>query len=251
MSDERPLQGQVALITGASRGIGKATALACAKAGADIAIGCTAKSAAADAVAEEVRSHGVKAVVLDADLADASAAMGLVSRTVEQLGHLDILVNNAGITRDNLCLRLSDTDWSDVLEVNLTAAFYLCRAALKPMVRQRSGRIINVSSYSGVRGNPGQVNYSAAKAGLIGLTKALCREVGSRDVTVNAVAPGFIETDMTAVLPKATREAAVTAVPLGRMGTAEEVAAAIRFLALPEAAYITGHVLQVDGGMGA
>ena len=246
-----PLAGTVALVTGASRGIGRATALALADAGAAVAVAYGGGEAAAEEVAAGIRAAGGRAVTLQADLADAEAGAGLVERAVAELGAIDIVVNNAGITRDNLALRISDADWDDVLAVDLSAAFRICRAALRPMLRQRSGRIINVSSVAGVVGNPGQANYSAAKAGLIGLTKALCREVGSRGITVNAVAPGFIATDMTAALGTTALEAAAATVPLRRLGSAEEVAAAVRFLALPEAAYITGHVLHVDGGLAA
>jgi len=216
-----------------------------------VAVAYASRRDAAEEVAAEIITMGSKAATLDADLGDPAAAALLVKRTGEALGDVDIVVNNAGLTRDNLCLRLTDEDWNEVIAVDLSAAFHICRAALRPMVRRRSGRIINVSSVAGVIGNAGQANYSAAKAGLIGLTKALCREVGSRGITVNAVAPGFIETDMTAVLPEGARSGVLGAVPLARMGTATEVAAAIRFLALPEASYITGHVLQVDGGLGA
>ena len=248
---EPPLQGRVALITGASRGIGRAAALALAQRGADVAVAYGSNSEAAEAVAQEVRAQGVRAAVLGADLGAAAQAAALVQRTVAELGRIDVVVNNAGLTRDNLALRMSDEEWRAVIDVDLTAAFVICRAALRPMLRQRWGRIVNVSSVSGVMGNAGQANYSAAKAGLIGMTKALAREVGSRSITVNAVAPGFIETDMTATLDPALRQRAVQGIPMERMGTAEEVAAAIAFLASPDAAYITGHVLHVDGGMGA
>jgi 3-oxoacyl-[acyl-carrier protein] reductase len=248
---EGALAGKVALVTGASRGIGRACALALGEAGAAVAVGFGGGEREAEEVAALLRERGGAAVTLGADLADGSAAAGLVPRTVEALGGLDIVVNNAGITRDNLAVRISDEDWDAVIAVDLTAAFQVCRAALRPMLRARSGRIINISSVAGVVGNPGQANYSAAKAGLIGLTKSLCREVGSRGITVNAVAPGFIATDMTAALSGSLLEAATATVPLGRLGTAEEVAAAVRFLALPEAGYITGHVLHVDGGMAA
>ncbi|HEX4756273.1 MAG TPA: 3-oxoacyl-[acyl-carrier-protein] reductase [Candidatus Dormibacteraeota bacterium] len=246
-----PLQGKVALVTGASRGIGRACAVALAEAGAAVAVGYSANPQAAEEVAGLVRSAGVGSVTLGADLADPAAAGMLVERTIAEMGSVDIVVNNAGITRDNLAVRISDADWDAVIAVDLSAAFRICRAALRPMLRRREGRIINISSVAGVMGNPGQSNYSAAKAGLIGLTKALCREVGSRGITVNAVAPGFIDTHMTADLAVDTLATATAAVPLGRLGTVEEVAAAVRFLALPEAAYITGHVLHVDGGLAA
>jgi 3-oxoacyl-[acyl-carrier protein] reductase len=245
------LDGKVALVTGASRGIGRATAIALAQAGADVAVGCSAGSPAAVSVAEEITGLGRRAVVLAADLADAAAAESLVERTVAGLGAIDIVVNNAGITRDGLAVRMSDADWQHVIAVDLSAAFVICRAALRPMLRKRYGRILNVSSVSGVIGNAGQANYAAAKAGLIGLTKSLAREVATRNITVNAVAPGFIETDMTTTLPDSARAAAVQQVPMGRMGTADEVAACICFLASPEASYVTGHVLHVDGGLGA
>ena len=245
------LDGQVALVTGASRGIGRAIALALAGDGAAVGIGCSGGVAAAEEVAAAITAKGGTAAVLAADLHDPAAASELVPRCIEALGGLQVVVNNAGITRDNLTLRLRDEDWAEVIAVDLTSAFHICRAALKPLLRQRAGRIINISSVSGIMGNAGQANYSAAKAGLIGLTKSLAREVGSRGITVNAVAPGFIETDMTAALTDEQRGAATAAVPLQRLGTADEVAAAVRFLAQPEAAYITGHVLVVDGGLAA
>ena len=248
---ERFLSGRTALVTGASRGIGRATAVALATAGADVALAYGTGIKEVERVSSEVREHGARAVLLAADLSDATAAAGLVERTVTELGALDIVVNNAGIARDGLAVRLRDHDWADVIAVDLTAVFYICRAALRPMLRKRFGRIVNVSSVSGVMGNAGQVNYSAAKAGLVGLTKSLAREVATRDITVNGVAPGFIETEMTASLAEPARQAAVAAVPMQRMGTAEEVAAAIAFLVSPGASYITGHVLHVDGGLGA
>jgi 3-oxoacyl-[acyl-carrier protein] reductase len=255
---EGGLQGQAALVTGGSRGIGRATVLALAQAGADVALSYSSAAderaghpGIADATAAEARALGVKALILEADVADPASALGMVESTLEGLGRLDIVVNNAGIARDNLAIRMSDAEWDLVIAIDLSAAFHVCRAALKPMLRQRSGRLINVSSIAGIMGNPGQANYSAAKAGLIGLTKTLAREVGSRGITVNAVAPGFIETDMTAALGDKVLNSALGAIPLGRAGKAEDVAAAIRFLALPEAGYITGCVLQIDGGMGA
>jgi 3-oxoacyl-[acyl-carrier protein] reductase len=252
MSDAHPLGGRRALVTGASRGIGRATAIALARAGAAVAVGYSTNRESAESVVAELRAdHGVTAVALGADLADSSAAAGMIDQTIAALGGLDIVVNNAGIARDNLAIRLTDEDWDTVIAIDLTAAFHICRAALRPMLRQRFGRIVNVSSVSGVIGNAGQSNYSAAKAGLIGLTKSLAREVASRDITVNAVAPGFIETEMTTSLNEAVRAAAVAAIPKARMGTADEVAAAIAFLVMPESGYITGHVLHVDGGLAA
>ena len=252
MSETRALEGRRALVTGASRGIGKATAIALARAGASVAIGYSAHPDNAEAVVAALQvEHKVSAVALGADLADPKAAARLVDQTVQALGGLDIVVNNAGIARDNLAVRLTDEDWDAVIAVDLTAAFHICRAALRPMLRQRFGRIVNVSSVSGVIGNAGQSNYAAAKAGLIGLTKSLAREVASRDITVNAVAPGFIETEMTTSLGEALQAGAIATIPKGRMGTADEVAAAIAFLVLPELAYITGHVLHVDGGLAA
>src|ERR1017187_4337501 len=248
--NSQPLAGKVALVTGASRGIGRAVALALADAGAGGAVGFSANESAADEVAAVIRDNGSRAATLRADLSDMAAAAALVDRAIAELGAVHIVVNNAGITRDNLAVRISDADWDDVLAVDLSAAFRICRAALRPMLRQRDGRIINIASVAGVVGSPGQANYSAAKAGLIGLTKALCREVGSRGITVNAVAPGFIDTDMTRALG-AVLDSAIATVPLRRAGSADEVAAAVRFLALPEAAYITGHVLHVDGGLAA
>jgi 3-oxoacyl-[acyl-carrier protein] reductase len=249
--NSQPLAGRVALVTGASSGIGSACALALADAGAAVAVGFSANRSGADDVVARILERGGAATTIGADLSDPAAAIALVDTTVKELGGIDIVVNNAGITRDNLALRITDADWDAVIAVDLSAAFRICRAALRPMLRRREGRIINISSIAGVVGNPGQANYSAAKAGLIGLTKSLCREVGSRAITVNAVAPGFIATEMTKVLGAELLAAVTATIPLRRIGTAEEVAAAVRFLALPEAAYITGHVLHVDGGLAA
>jgi 3-oxoacyl-[acyl-carrier protein] reductase len=249
--NSQPLAGRVALVTGASSGIGSACALALADAGAAVAVGFSANRSGADDVVARILERGGAATTIGADLSDPAAAIALVDTTLKELGGIDIVVNNAGITRDNLAVRITDADWDAVIAVDLSAAFRICRAALRPMLRRREGRIINISSIAGVVGNPGQANYSAAKAGLIGLTKSLCREVGSRAITVNAVAPGFIATEMTKVLGAELLAAVTATIPLRRIGTAEEVAAAVRFLALPEAAYITGHVLHVDGGLAA
>jgi len=246
-----PLHGQVALVTGASRGIGRACALALGRSGAAVAIAYAQREDAAENVARAVRDDGGAATTIGADLADPSAAALLVNRTTSELGGLDIVVNNAGVTRDGLAVRMSDEDWDAVIALDLTACFRVCRAALRPMLRKRYGRIVNVSSIAGVMGNPGQANYSAAKAGLNGLTKSLAREVAGRNITVNAVAPGFIETEMTAALSGDVLSTVIATIPAGRLGTADEVAAAVCFLAQPDAAYITGHVLRIDGGLGA
>lgn len=243
------LQGRVALVTGGSRGIGAAVAQALASAGAALAV-CARNGEAAAATAAAITAQGSQAFGVAADVSRAADAERVVAACVERFGRLDILVNNAGITRDGLVLRMKDEDWSDVLAVNLNGAFYCARAALRPILKQKqSGRIINVGSVVGSMGNPGQANYVASKAGLVGLTKALSKEVASRGVTVNAVAPGFIETDMTAGLPDTTKDVYRAQIPLGRFGTAAEVAAVVAFLASDAAAYITGQVIHVNGGM--
>ena len=243
------LQGKVALITGGSRGIGAAVAQALATAGAAVAV-CARNGEAAAATASAIAAQGGQALGVAADVSRAEDAERLVKACLERFGRLDILVNNAGITRDGLVLRMKDGDWSDVLAVNLNGAFYCARAALRAILKQKqSGRIINIGSVVGSMGNAGQVNYVTSKAGLIGLTKALAREVAARGVTVNLVAPGFIETDMTANLPDAVKETYRGQIPLGRFGTAADVAAAVAFLASDEAAYITGQVIHVNGGM--
>jgi len=243
------LQGRVALVTGGSRGIGAAVAQALASAGAALAV-CARNGEAAAATAAAIVGQGGQAFGAAADVSRAADAERVVAACVERFGRLDILVNNAGITRDGLVLRMKDEDWSDVLAVNLNGAFYCARSALRAILKQKqSGRIINVGSVVGSTGNPGQANYVASKAGLVGLTKALSKEVASRGVTVNAVAPGFIETDMTAGLPDAAKDAYRAQIPLGRFGTAAEVAAVVAFLASDAAAYITGQVIHVNGGM--
>ncbi|HKK01133.1 MAG TPA: 3-oxoacyl-[acyl-carrier-protein] reductase [Desulfuromonadales bacterium] len=242
------LKEKVAIVTGASRGIGRGVALALAAQGARVVV--SARSAAGvDEVVSEIRAAGGEAVGATADVALAADADRLVSAAVEAYGRVDILVNNAGITRDGLLLRMKDEDWDAVLDTNLKGAFLCTRAAAKVMSKQRSGRIINISSVVGEMGNPGQANYCASKAGLVGLTKSVARELARRSVTVNAVSPGFIVTDMTDALPDATRKELASQVPLGRLGDVSDIAQAVLFLASDAAGYITGQVLGVNGGM--
>ncbi|TFU03469.1 3-oxoacyl-[acyl-carrier-protein] reductase [Polymorphobacter arshaanensis] len=238
------LTGMTALVTGASGGLGSAIARGLAAQGARVALSGT-RVAPLEALAAELPGS----VVLACDLSDAAAVDALVGRAVEALGSLDILVNNAGVTRDNLAMRMKDEEWDTVIRVNLEAAFRLARAALRPMMKARHGRIISVTSVVGVTGNPGQVNYAASKAGLIGMSKALAQEVASRNVTVNCVAPGFITSPMTDVLPEAQKEALTTRIPAGRLGEGADIAAAVVYLASREAAYVTGQTLHVNGGM--
>lgn len=244
-----PLHGQVALVTGGSRGIGRAVALALAQGGAHVAISFRAREEQAQAVVRELIERGVEAEAWQADLADPAASARLVEAVVARWGHLHVLVNNAGITRDTLVMRMSEADWDLVIHTNLRGPFLASKAALRPMLKQRYGRIVNMSSLAGVSGNAGQANYSAAKAGLIGFTKSLAKEVGSRNITVNAVAPGFIETDMIRELPPEMLDRARQAAAIPRLGSPEDVAAAVAFLASPAAAYITGQVLGIDGGL--
>lgn len=244
-----PFGDQVVLVTGGSRGIGRAAAIRFAAAGAKIAITYRSKQAEAEAFVEDVSRNGGEALALQADFADSAAPAAAVEAVVKRWGRLDVLVNNAGLTRDTLVMRMSEDDWDVVLQTNLKAAFLASKAALRPMLKQRYGRIVNVSSLAGVAGNAGQANYSASKAGLIGLTKSLAKEVGSRNITVNAVAPGFITTDLTSGLPPELLERAKQAAAIQRIGTPEDVAPAIVFLASRDASYITGQVLGIDGGL--
>lgn len=242
------LKGQVAIITGGSRGIGRATALALATEGAKVAVNYASSSTVADEVVAEITEAGGEAIAVQGDVSKADQVDALFNKVTETWGRVDILVNNAGITRDTLLLRMKLEDWQAVIDLNLTGVFLCTRVASKMMLKQKSGRIINITSVAGQMGNPGQANYSAAKAGVIGFTKTVAKELASRGVTVNAVAPGFIATDMTKEL-KNTEEI-LKFIPLGRYGQAEEVAGMIRFLAAdPAAAYITGQVFNVDGGM--
>jgi 3-oxoacyl-[acyl-carrier protein] reductase len=237
---------QVALVTGASRGIGRAIAAALAAAGFKV-VGTATTEAGAQAVTQALAQHGGRGIVLDVN--DAGATDAAVDAIVKAEGGLHVLVNNAGITRDTLAMRMKDEDWDAVLDTNLKAVFRLSRAAMRPMMRQRFGRIVNITSVVGASGNAGQANYAAAKAGVAGMTRALARELGSRAITVNCIAPGFIATDMTEGLPEAQKTALLQQIPLGRLGTPEEVAHAVVFLASPLAGYITGAELHVNGGM--
>jgi 3-oxoacyl-[acyl-carrier protein] reductase len=241
------LSGRTAIVTGASRGIGRAIARRLAAQGAHVV--AVARGDHATATVQEITEGGGKADLASADVEDAAALGRLVSDTLERHGRIDVLVNNAGITRDQLLLRMKREDWDAVMATNLTAAFALTQVVLKPMIRQRSGRIICISSVVGQSGNAGQANYAASKAGLIGFAKAIALEVASRNITVNVIAPGMVETDMTRALAADARETWASKIPLGRLGTPDDVAAAVCFLASDEASYITGQVLGVNGGM--
>ena len=241
------LEGQTALITGAGRGIGKTIALKLAESGADIVLADMSPEVAE--VRVEVESLGRKCLTFEADVTDFVAIDEMVKKIIEELGSIHILVNNAGITQDNLFMRMKPEQWSKVIDVNLNGVFNVTKAVIRPMVKQRSGKIINISSVVGFSGNPGQVNYSSTKSALVGFTKSLAREVGARGVTVNAVAPGFIDTAMTQALNESQQEVILQQIPLGRMGDAEDIANAVAFLASEEASYITGTILHVNGGM--
>lgn len=243
------LSGKVAIVTGASRGIGRAVALALAQRGAGVVVNYAGRADAAAEVAGAIRSAGGRALVFQANVADPDEAAALVKAANSEFGRIDILVNNAGITRDNLILRMKEDEWDAVLEVNLKGAFNCTRAAARAMVKNHYGRIINISSVVGLAGNSGQANYCAAKAGLLGFTKAMAKELGSRSITVNAVAPGFITTEMTVVLPEEVKEKMLAQVPLKRFGGPEEVGELVAFLASDAAGYITGQTIVIDGGM--
>ena len=245
----RPLAGQTALVTGASRGIGRAIALELARRGAWVAVNYRANEDAARDCVAAIAAEGGESDLLPFDVADADATTRAIAELVERRSRLDILVNNAGIALDGLVLRYKSDDWRKILDVNLSGVFHCCKAAARAMVRARYGRIVNLSSVVSSLGNAGQAPYAATKAGIEGLTRALARELASRAITVNAVAPGFIDTEMTAALPEAVRTGYLGQVPLGRLGTAAEVACAVAFLAGPDAGYITGHVLAVNGGL--
>ncbi len=243
------LEGRSALVTGGSRGIGRAITEALVEAGARVAFTYRSSKEEAEALRDRLNADGREVLAIQSDASDVSAAQEVVDEVIAAWGGIDVLVNNAGITRDNLMLRMGEEDWDAVIDTNLKSVFNYCKAVYRPMMRKRSGRIINLSSVVGIAGNAGQVNYSASKAGIIGLSKSLAKELGSRGVTVNVVAPGYVDTDMTTRLPEATREAILSAIPLGRTATSEEVARVVVFLASDAASYITGHVLHVDGGM--
>ncbi|MCY3959778.1 MAG: 3-oxoacyl-[acyl-carrier-protein] reductase [Chloroflexi bacterium] len=249
MASHGRLVGARTLVTGASGALGRAFARRLAAEGADLVLHYNSNAQQADALASEIHSNGGSAVVIGADLSTVRGAELIVDQAQEALGGLDVLVNNAGTTRDNLLMRMSDEQWDTVMNTNLRSAFVCSRRAVRGMIRQRSGRIINIASVVGLRGNAGQANYAAAKAGLIGFTRALAQEVGSRGITVNAVAPGFVISPLTDVIPNRLREQALNAIPLGRFADPDDIAGAVAFLASDDGAYVTGHVLTVDGGL--
>ncbi|WP_025600406.1 3-oxoacyl-ACP reductase FabG [Burkholderia sp. WSM2230] len=245
---ENNLDKQIAIVTGASRGIGRAIAMELARQGATV-IGTATSESGAAAISEAFSAAGVSGRGAVLDVNDAAAAEALIDGTVKEFGALHVLVNNAGITQDQLAMRMKDDDWDAVIDTNLKSVFRLSRAVLRPMMKAKGGRIINITSVVGSAGNPGQINYAAAKAGVAGMTRALAREIGSRGITVNCVAPGFIDTDMTRTLPEEQQTALKTQIPLGRLGSPEDIAHAVAFLASPQAGYITGTTMHVNGGM--
>ncbi len=241
--------GKTAVVTGGSRGIGRAVCLELARGGANVALCYAGNETAARETVQAVEALGANALAVRCDVSDGGQVSGLIDAVLHVFQRIDILVNNAGVTRDNLLVRMSEADFDAVIDANLKGTFLCVKAVSRLMLKQRCGRIVNLSSVVGLRGNAGQVNYAASKAGIIGMTKSLARELAGRGITVNAVAPGFIDTDMTAAMPEAARAAVLAAVPMARMGAAEDVARAVAFLASDDAAYITGQVLAVDGGM--
>jgi len=243
------LKGKTAVVTGASRGIGRAIAVKLAKLGANIVVNYRKSEDAVIEVVKEIEALGVKVLAVKADISSYSDVENMMKKCIEEFGNLDILVNNAGITKDGLIMRMKEEDFDSVIDINLKGAFNCTRHVSAIMLKQRHGRIINISSVSGITGNAGQVNYSASKAGIIGMTKAVAREVAGRGVTCNAIAPGFIQTDMTEALPTKAKDAIINSIPLKRLGMPEDVANAVAFLASEEASYITGQVINVDGGM--
>lgn len=243
------LDGKTALITGASRGIGRAIAIRLASEGAAVAINYAGNAKAAEEVKSIIEAAGGKAMLVQADVSNAGSVDAMIKEVVEAFGGIDILVNNAGITRDGLLMRMKEEDWDAVINTNLKGVFYCTKAVSKLMMKKRAGRIVNMASVVGLTGNAGQANYAAAKAGVIGFSKTMAKELASRGITVNMVAPGYIDTDMTAVLSESVRETMVSGIPLGRAGTPEDVANAVLFLVSDDASYITGQVINVDGGM--
>ena len=242
------LTGQIALVTGASRGIGQAIAYALGKQGATV-IGTATSEAGASNITSNLEAKGIKGCGMVLNVADSNSTAQCIKRVTDKFGSPDILVNNAGITRDNLLMMMKEDQWDDIINTNLNSVFRMSKAVIRPMMKKRNGRIINISSVVGATGNPGQTNYAASKAGLIGFSKSLAREIGSRNITVNTVAPGFIDTDMTRNLSEQQKDQLTSQIPLGRLGSADDIAAAVAFLASPSAAYITGETIHVNGGM--
>ena len=243
------LTGKVAIVTGASRGIGREIALTMAGYGADVVVNYNGSKEKAEEVVLAIQNMGREAMAVSCNVSDFAACESMVKEVLEKFGHIDILVNNAGITRDNLVLKMTAEDFAAVVDTNLKGTFHMIKQVYRPFVKQRSGRIINLSSVTGILGNAGQVNYAASKAGVIGLTKSLAKELAGRNITVNAVAPGFIETDMTAAMSESAKEAVKSQIPLGRVGTPADIAETVAFLASEKASYITGQTISVDGGM--
>ncbi|OZI11593.1 beta-ketoacyl-ACP reductase [Bacillaceae bacterium SAS-127] len=243
------LVGKSALVTGASRGIGQEIALELARQGADVVVNYSGSEAKANEVVEEIKALGRQAVAVQCNVSNAESVQEMVNETLEIFGKIDILINNAGITRDNLLMRMKEQEWDDVIDINLKGVFLCTKAVTRPMMKQRSGRIVNIASIVGVSGNAGQANYVAAKAGVIGLTKTTAKELASRGITVNAVAPGFITTDMTDALPEEAKQAMLNQIPLARFGEPADIAKTVVFLASEDSKYMTGQTLQIDGGM--